>query len=275
MTSKTTPEELSTRALIDRIGNALPKDIRDAYFREMAYCRQLQESDEMLRILRVMQFLTLLMEQVPERVAINREKLEQLFAAANQSLEKTLHASLAHQHQLDQRLVKLPEIIAAGMEPKAVAAKINESLHQEFLKSTIPETARTLGVIAEQIKKTASEFGTTAGTLGMAYSGAAADARQAIDSLSSTIRSAAKYAQSAAEDLSSKFKDAYWGTLIGLSVTALLLGLFFGTVLDKWIAPPREKIIERVLVSENQPEPPPTKMRRGTSDAHHPSHVER
>jgi hypothetical protein len=235
MTSKITPEELATRDLIDRIGNALPKDIREAYFREMTYCRQLQESDEMLRILRVMQFLTLLMEQVPDRVAITRERLEQLFADASQSLERTLRTSVAHQQQLDQRLIRLPEIIAAGMEPKAIAAKINESLHQEFIKSTIPETAKTLGVIAEQIKKTTSEFGTTAGTLGMAYSCAAADARRAIDSLSATISGAARSARSATEDLSIKFHEAYWTTLIGLTVAGLLFGIALGMWLSRAI----------------------------------------
>ena len=273
MTLKTTPEELSTRELIDRIGNALPKDIREAYYREMTYCRQLQESDEMLRILRVMQFLTLLMEQVPDRVAITRERLEQLFSDANQSLERTLRSSVAHQQQLDQRLIRLPEIIAAGMEPKAIATKINESLHQEFMKSTIPETAKTLGVVAEQIKKAGSEFGSTARSLGDAYTGAANDARRAIDNLVSSIRGAAQTAQSAAEDLSCKFKDAYWGVLAGLSAAALLLGLVLGGVLDKWIDPPRERIIERVIDPDNLLAPPP--IRRSDSNAHHSSHVGR
>ena len=51
--------------LIDRIADALPENVRSDYYREMRHCRALPENDEMLRILRVMQFLTLLMEQVP------------------------------------------------------------------------------------------------------------------------------------------------------------------------------------------------------------------
>ena len=42
-------------------------DVRAAYYRELNHCRSLPENDEMLRILRAMQFLTLLMRQVPER----------------------------------------------------------------------------------------------------------------------------------------------------------------------------------------------------------------
>jgi hypothetical protein len=235
MTSKTKPEELKTKDLIDRIAKALPLDIRDDYRSEMMYCCSLPENDEMLRILRVMQFLTLLMEKVPERLVIERERLQQLIADAMQSLEQMLRSSEVHQRQIDQRLMKLPETIAAGIEPKAIAAKINESLHQQFIKSTIPETAKELGVIAEQMKKTTSEFGTTAGTLGMAYSGAAADARQAIDSLSATISGAARIARNATEDLSIKFHDAYWTALIGLTAAGLLFGIALGIWLSRAI----------------------------------------
>ena len=49
----------------------------------MRHCQSLPENDEMLRILRAMQFLTLLMVQVPGEVAAEREKLEQLFTVCN------------------------------------------------------------------------------------------------------------------------------------------------------------------------------------------------
>ena len=47
--------------LIDRIAAALPADIRADYYRELRHCRSLPENDEMLRILRVMQFSVVLM----------------------------------------------------------------------------------------------------------------------------------------------------------------------------------------------------------------------
>jgi hypothetical protein len=47
--------------LIDRIANALPDNVRSDYYRELMHCRSLPQNDEMLRILRAMQFLTLLM----------------------------------------------------------------------------------------------------------------------------------------------------------------------------------------------------------------------
>src|SRR3954468_19141874 len=62
--------------LVDRIAQDLPADVRAAYYRELNHCRSLPESDEMLRILRAMQFLTLLMRQVPNEVTAERVRLE-------------------------------------------------------------------------------------------------------------------------------------------------------------------------------------------------------
>jgi type I site-specific restriction endonuclease len=232
MTVKTTPEELSRRDLIDRIGRALPKDIREDYFREMMYCRSLQESDEMLRILRAMQFLTLLMQQAPMQVATEREELERLFTATCQGFERLLQSSEANRKQLDQRLIDLPGTIAQRINPETIAFKINESLHQEFVKSTIPETARMLEVLAEQMKKSTAEFSKTASTLGSSYRGAAEEANRAIKSIRETISGAAEMAKSTAEDLLFRFHDAYWAALVGLTAGALLMGIVLGT----WIA---------------------------------------
>src|SRR4029077_1400878 len=73
--------------LTDRIADALPADIRADFYREMRHCRSLPENDEMLRILRIMQFLTLLMEQVPARIRVERERLEPLIAMAAESVQ--------------------------------------------------------------------------------------------------------------------------------------------------------------------------------------------
>ena len=48
--------QLSEPDLIDRIANALPVEVRADYYRELRHCRSLPENDEMLRILRAMEF---------------------------------------------------------------------------------------------------------------------------------------------------------------------------------------------------------------------------
>ena len=221
-------DKLPEPDLIDRIANALPAEVRAEYYRELRHCRSLPENDEMLLVLRAMQFLTLLMVQAPGRVAVERERLEQLFRSALEALQKTLRSGEAYQRQLDQRLSRLPVEIAAGISPRAIAANINEILHEQFVQSTIPETARVLAQVAEQMKKVTEEFGATASTLGNSYRGAAEEARRSIDSMQSAVSRAAESARRAANDLSVDFRQEYRWSLYALSSLALLIGFILG-----------------------------------------------
>ncbi|RQV93574.1 hypothetical protein EH220_08065 [bacterium] len=259
MITKAKPAELSTRDLIDRIAKALPADIGADYYREMMYCRSLQENDEILRILRAMQFLTLLMEQVPARVITERQKLEGLFFEAEQSLKTALGSSESFQKQLDERLILLPKTIAEGIKPETIAANINESLRQQFVASTIPQTAKGLATVAEQLKKVNSEFGSTASALGKSYNGAAEEAHQAIEKMNAAVAGAAQTAKLAAKDLSAKFLDAYWSVLIGLTLVALLAGFMLGVFLVREYDPPQVKVIERIIVPAPVPPARPNK----------------
>jgi len=176
--------------LVDRIAAALPAEIRAEYYREFLHCRSLPENDEMLRILRAMQFLTLLMQQVPERVLREREGLERLFGDALEMLRNVVNDSNAYQKLLEQRLAGLPAEIAERLRPDAVAREINENLRQQFVQSTIPRTAEALAVVAAQLRLSVADFGKTAGTLGESSGGAVDDARTAIADLESTVSQA-------------------------------------------------------------------------------------
>jgi hypothetical protein len=241
--------------LIDRIADALPANVRADWYKELRHCRSLPENDEMLRILRAMQFLTLLMEQVPARVVIERERLEQLLTAALREVKTTLKSSEASRVQMDQRLVKLPESIAAGIKPESIAAKINESLHQEFIRSTIPETARALAVTAEQMKKISSEFGASASTLGNSYHGAVEEARRAIAKIEETTSRAANTATRAAKDLSSTLHREYRWSLFTLTSFALLMGLLLGMLFMQWLQQPAQNV-ESASAPATQSAPP-------------------
>ncbi len=116
--------------LIDRIANDLPTEVRADYYREMRHCRTLPSNDEMLRILRAMQFLHILMVRVPGQITTEREKFQQLLTGALRTLHTTVESSVVYQGQLDQRIEQLPENIANGISPEVIAAAINESLRQ-------------------------------------------------------------------------------------------------------------------------------------------------
>jgi hypothetical protein len=191
--------------LIDLIADDLPVEIRAKYYRAMRPCRTLQSSDELLHILRAMMFLHILMVQVPRDITTEREKFRQLFTGALGTLQTTVESTAVYQRQLDQRLEQLPENIANGISPEVIATAINESLRQQFVQSTIPETASRLAAAAMQLNDVTREFGRTAGELGDRYRGATQEARRAIDDIERTSSDAMASARRAAEELVTTF----------------------------------------------------------------------
>ncbi len=119
MNGATDPQEPDT---LDRIANALPAEVRADYYREMRHLRSLPENDEMLRILRAMQFLGVLIFDAPLRTAAENEKLKEMLAEAFGTLQETLQSMKTQQAQIDQRLAQLPKAVAAGIRPEAIAA---------------------------------------------------------------------------------------------------------------------------------------------------------
>ena len=224
--------------LIDRIAKALPAEVRADYYRELRHCRSLPENDELLRLIRVMQFLTLLMEQVPSRVMRERQKIEQLFGNAVEKLEKVLTSTISFQVSLDERLSNLPAEVAEGISPQAIVAAINESLRQQFVQTTLPETARALSAVAAEMKTVTAEFRQTSGKLGHAYRGTVEQAQQAIERIENSIDRAAESARNAARDLSITFRREYRWSLYALSSLALLIGLILGVLFQRWVDAP-------------------------------------
>jgi hypothetical protein len=238
--------------LIDLIADDLPVEVRAKYYRAMRPCRTLQSSDEMLHILRAMMFLHILMVQVPRDITTEREKFRQLFADALGTLQTTIESSAVYQRQLDQRLEQLPENIANGISPEVIAAAINESLRQQFVQSTIPETASRLAAVATQLNDVTTAFGRTATALGNQYRGAAQQARQAIDDIERTSSRAMASARRGAEELVTTFHHEYRWSLYALSSLALLIGIGLGLSLYRWIEAPAHPV-DRAPVMQTAP----------------------
>jgi hypothetical protein len=246
--------------LIDRIANALPEEVRAEYYRELLHCRSLPESDEMLRLLRAMQFLVLLIEQAPSRIAEERGRLDKMLATAIDNISLMSAASEEYHIVLHRRLAGLPAEVAIGISPEAVAGKINENLKREFVRSTIPQTAEALGAISERMTFVCSEFATTADNLGHIYRGAAADAREAVASLRSEISDATKSAVRFTGELAETFSKAYRRSLLMLAGGALVVGLVIGMAFEHWWLSPAQPIAEPAAAQAVQPAPQPAQQ---------------
>jgi len=228
-------DELFDDDLIDRIANFVPAEVRAAFYRELRHCRSLPQNDEMLRIIRAMQFLVLIMVKLPEQMAMERERLEQIVSRSEKLLNDVHDFVDEATRQIDQRLAQVSADIAEALNPQAVAAQINENLRQQFIKTTIPETADALSVSAAQIKKATNEFVSAADTISNAYDGAAVDARRVIQELESTSSQAISGNKRQADELMAVIRQDYRWLLFALPVLCILIGIWLRVGYEHWI----------------------------------------
>jgi len=229
-------DELFDDDLIDRIANFVPAEVRAAFYRELRHCRSLPQNDEMLRIIRAMQFLVLIMVKLPEQMAMERERLEQIVSRSEKLLNDVHDFVDEATRQIDQRLAQVSADIAEALNPQAVAAQINENLRQQFIKTTIPETADALAVNAAQIKKATNEFVSAADTISNAYDGAAVEARRAIHDLESTSSQAITGNKRQAQELMAVVRQDYRWLLFALPALCILIGIWLRVGYEQWIA---------------------------------------
>jgi hypothetical protein len=200
--------ESSEPDIIDRIANGLPENLRADFYREMRHCRELPQNDEMLRILRMMQFLTVLIQQVPERIVTERERIEAMIAEI-----------AAYHRVLEGRLTALPSAVAEGMSPASVAASINESLRQQFERSTIPQTAGALSAVAADMKRVTTELDRSAGKMGQA---------------AAAVSDAARSTERAVTDLSRVIGGDYKWSVVNVAWWVMMAALIVGVTLGWW-----------------------------------------
>ena len=228
--------EPRTRDLIERIASALPEPVRADYYREMAHCRVLPESDEMLRILRAMQFLALLIEKAPGEVAGEREKLARILQESVETMTATQRAAMEYMRKVEDRVVRMPLDVSEGLQPQLIAELISEDLRLRF--ADIPRSVESLSGISKRINDTAADFQKSATQLTNSYNGVAETARVAIEQLQTSLGQAAAAARGASRDLGLKFTKVHNGTVAALCVAALSIGLGIGVLLDQLMRPP-------------------------------------
>jgi hypothetical protein len=220
---------------IDRIANFLPAEARAGFYRELRHCRSLPQNDEMLRIIRALQYLVLIMVKLPEQMALERERFEQIVSRCENLLGEVHDFVDEATRQIDQRLAQVSADIAKALNPPAVAAEINESLRQQFIKTTIPETADALAVNAAQIKKATSDFVSATDSLNNAYDGAVVKADRAIQSLESTSSQAISGNKRQADELMAVVRQDYRWLLFVLPALCLLIGIGLSVWYERWI----------------------------------------
>jgi hypothetical protein len=218
--------ELPEPDLVDVIAEDLPVEIRPAYYRAMAHMKVLPECDEMLKILRAMQFLTILIKEAPKEVALEREKLGDMLARSLDAMERTHQANLAYQKQLEQRLTELPQEIAKGISAEAIATKIVESLRQQFHETGLPVTAKAIGVQATSMRDASKELAAALDEFTHPRSGAVPRLNEALSSMRADLRNATDHVRTMMGGLGKEL----WRSVAILCAAAVVIGFFLGVL---------------------------------------------
>ena len=224
--------------LIDRIAGLLPEAQRPLWYQEMAHLRLLPADDEMLRIAHAMGFLALVTRETPKQIANEREQLTNILESSVKAIQQAGKDVISLHKQLESRLVQLPQEISEGIHPKVIAAKLNESLRQEFLKSGIPQTADALATLSRQTRQAATEFEQATRELTTSQQALTKDARLTLDQVQSAIRRATETAKDCAQDLTQTFRREYKWSVLVLCISALLLGVSLGILYGHWMYAP-------------------------------------
>ena len=251
---KLVEEQPAESDFIDDIAALLPAEQRPLWYRDMAHLRRLPADDEMLRIARAMGFLALVTRQTPAQIAIEREQLATILGDSINAIQSARRDAVALRQQLEERLAQLPAEIAEGISPAAIAAKLSESLRQQFVASGIPETAQALAVVSKQTKQIAGEFDQSSRELTDSYRGAAGEARRAINDLRTSIEYATDTAKQAAHDLTHTFLREYKWSVLALCSVALALGFALGTLFYRWINSTAPEPTPNTVVVPSKPE---------------------
>ena len=174
-----TPDnDVPEKNVLEAVAKLVPEARQAEYYRLMNHFRNLPPDDEFLQIVQATGFLTLLTQQVPAAVAAEREKLTQLLtkdgpeaiakeraefadilaSSASQIQDAATKTSQYH-GQLESRLTKLPDAIAKGIAPEAIASRIGESLRQHLTATGLETTVHTLDVMAKNMEKASVMLG--------------------------------------------------------------------------------------------------------------------
>ena len=242
---------------IDEIAELLPSEQRPLWYRDMAHLRRLPADDELLRLARAMGFLALITRQAPVEIASERQKLAATVNEAVSSIEALRHDTATFHHEIENRLAKLPNEIAEGVNPTSIATILAESLRQQFVQSGLPETSKALALIAQQSPQAATEFGYSSRQIVENCRNTTKEFCDDFRGMQTMIRITSKEATEAAQALRQRFLREYKWSVLTLCTAALMLGFSVGIVWQHWREKPAQLAPAKVpAVPQTQMNPP-------------------
>jgi hypothetical protein len=190
----------------------------------MAHLRQLAPNDDILHIAEAMGFLALVIRETPALIADERQRFDSLLAGSVHSVRDALDAATAYHHLLDARLQKLPDEIQAGIDPDIIAAKLIESLRQQFAQTGLPALAQEIAIHATTLTAASKQLSSALLQFSDPNTGACHRLQTAFSSMHADLNNAADHVRSLTRTLRQELITALVVLCVGAGVIGFLLG---------------------------------------------------
>lgn len=180
--------------------------------------------------------------------------------------DQILEDEMSHLRVIEGRLTRLPEEILRGIEPLVIARKINEVLQARIAETGIPETAKKLTLLAQQMNEATGEFQKSSRLLIDAQDRVADHSLHAIDRMQSGIEKSTSKAEQAAITLNQSFVFQYRWSVFALTAAALVLGFLLGMLTYVWTSTPSPRVQSAAApaIVATQPDAPPAVSKKPT-----------
>jgi hypothetical protein len=140
----------TTNALAGLAGRLTDPQDRERYAAILTYLQRLPEEDEFSHLAELLGLLSLMGQRVPDAIAELLIELRSQTGAAKE-----------YYAQIDARLAGLPQEIAAGVDPSAIAKDMSHSFRQQLSQTALHETASLLKAAVITLKSLSTELVTT------------------------------------------------------------------------------------------------------------------
>lgn len=244
---------LSQSDLTDSIAEALPPNLRAAYYRELIHCRSLPDTDEMLRVIRILQILTYLIQQAPAAVATEREKIGALVGSLTDALHRTTQSICEHHSEVDRRLIELPEDLAKRIQPAVIAKEISESVHQEFARSGLLELGQGFQASSAKLEKLLARLN----TMMTGFESSLTTIEQQISNAGRGCVQAMHHTRDTLIHEGERLADKYWWPRCVLAGVVIVMVFMLGMRYARWLDPTPAANSATIAPPTEQPIAPP------------------
>ena len=223
---------------VEEVAALLPEESRLGWYRNVRpWLRMLPPDDEVAHLAYSMGYLALLTRNTPELIAAERVQFAALFHRLTEEMTGSVEATAAYHQKLDDRLRILPEEIAQGLSPAALAAEIVNGVKEQFLRSGVSEAGRHLNEQGGRLRRLVS----TQNHVLAEFRQQLNDSRSHAAWVLNSVVGSADSAKTSIDLWNHEMRKVQW-IYLGL---VLLIGLLLGALLYWWALTPQEVSAQR------------------------------